>query len=106
LAQHNGFGLETFPENSKAGKRLSKGQYLLLIVQQTVRHAVGPSGLLIAIIGNGSFALSVLVWGWGKKEEETNHAFGKYCVPLQYTQSTCGAALKDDFNYNKRCFVK
>jgi len=68
LAQHNGFGLDTFPENSKAGKRLSKGQYLLLIVQQTVRQVVGPSGLLIAIIGYGSFASSVLVWGWGRKK--------------------------------------
>jgi hypothetical protein len=59
--------------------------------------------LLIAIIGYRSFALSVLVWGWAKKQrKETNPGFGKYCFPLQYTQSTCGAALKDDFNYNKR----
>jgi hypothetical protein len=62
---------------------------------------VGPSGLLIAIIGYRSFALSVLVWGWGKQKKETNPGFGKYCVSLQYTQSTCGAALKDHFNYNK-----
>jgi hypothetical protein len=33
LTQHNGFGLDIFPENAKAGKRLNKGQYLLLIVQ-------------------------------------------------------------------------
>jgi hypothetical protein len=33
LAQHNGFGLDIFAENTKAGKRLSKGQHLLLIVQ-------------------------------------------------------------------------
>jgi hypothetical protein len=32
LAQQNGFGLDIFPDNTKAGKRLSKGQYLLLIV--------------------------------------------------------------------------
>jgi len=62
----------------------------------------------MAIIGYRSFALSVLVWGCAKKRrKETNPGFVKYCVPLQYTQSTCGAALKDDFNYNnKRCFVK
>jgi hypothetical protein len=41
------------------------------------------------------------VWGWGKQKKETNPGFGKYCVSLQYTQSTCGAALKDHFNYNK-----
>jgi hypothetical protein len=33
FGSHNGFGLDIFPENTKAGKRLSKGQYLLLIVQ-------------------------------------------------------------------------
>jgi hypothetical protein len=32
LAQHNGFGLEIFPNNTKAVKMVSKGQYLLLIV--------------------------------------------------------------------------
>jgi hypothetical protein len=64
-------------------------------------------GMLIAIIGSRSFALSVLVLGWGKKKKKTNPGFGKCCVPLQYTQSTCGAALEDDFSYNnKRCFVK
>jgi hypothetical protein len=67
---------------------------------------VGLSGLRIAIIGYRSFALSVLVWGLEKKRKETNPGFGIYCVPLQYTQSTCGAALKDDFSYSKRCFVK
>jgi hypothetical protein len=68
---------------------------------------VGRSRLLIAIIGYRSYALSVLVWGWEKKKEkETNLGFGIYRVPLQYTQSTCGAALKDDFSYNKSCFVK
>jgi hypothetical protein len=41
-----------------------------------------------------------------KKEKETNPGFGIYRVPLQYTQSICGAALKDDFSYNKSCFVK
>jgi len=44
------------------------------------------------------------VWGCAKKKKkrkETNPGFVKYCVPLQYTQSICGAALKDDFNYNK-----
>jgi hypothetical protein len=43
------------------------------------------SRLIIAIIGYRSFALSVLVWGWGKKKKrkETNSDFGKYCVPLQ-----------------------
>jgi hypothetical protein len=30
----------------------------------------------IAIIGYRSFALSVLVWGWGKKKPP-NHGFGK-----------------------------
>ncbi len=30
---------------------------------------VGPSGLLAAIIGYRSFAVSVLVWGWGKKKK-------------------------------------
>jgi hypothetical protein len=29
---------------------------------------VGPSGLLIAIIGYRSFAVSVLLWGWEKKK--------------------------------------
>jgi hypothetical protein len=38
-----------------------------------------------------------------KNKKETNPGFEKYCVPLPYTQSTCGAALKDDFSYNKRC---
>jgi hypothetical protein len=47
------------------------------------------------------------VWGWEKKKrKETNPGFGIYCVPLKYTQSSCGAALKDDFSYNKSCFVK
>jgi hypothetical protein len=32
LAQHNGFGLDIFLEIIKVGKRLNKGQYLLLIV--------------------------------------------------------------------------
>jgi hypothetical protein len=32
LAEHNGFGLDNCPQIIKAGKRLSKGQYLLLIV--------------------------------------------------------------------------
>jgi hypothetical protein len=32
--------------------------------------ALGSSGLLIAIIGYRSFALSVLVWGWAKKKRE------------------------------------
>jgi hypothetical protein len=36
-----------------------------------------------------------------KREKILNPGFVKYCVPLQYTQSICGAALKDDFNYNK-----
>jgi hypothetical protein len=36
---------------TKGGKRLSKGQYLLLIVGETLRQVVGLSGLLIAIIG-------------------------------------------------------
>jgi hypothetical protein len=27
-----------------------------------------------------------------EKEKETNPGFGIYSVPLQYTQSTCGAA--------------
>jgi hypothetical protein len=31
---------------------------------------VGPSGLLIAIIGYWSFAVSVLVWTWGKRKEK------------------------------------
>jgi hypothetical protein len=45
--------------------------------------------------------VSIVVWGWerGKK----NPGFAKYCVPLPYTQSTCGAVLKDDVSYNKRC---
>jgi hypothetical protein len=29
LAQHNGFGLDILSDITKAGKRLSKGQYLL-----------------------------------------------------------------------------
>jgi hypothetical protein len=62
---------------------------------------VGRSRLLIAIIGYRTFALSVLLWGWGKKKKKTNPGFEKCCVPLQYTQSTCGAALEDDFSYNK-----
>jgi len=33
--------------------------------------------------------------GLGKKQKkETNPGFGKYCVPLPYTQSTYGAALR------------
>ncbi len=36
------------------------------------------------ITGHPSFAVSVLVWGWEKKEKETNPGFGKYCVPLPY----------------------
>ncbi len=69
---------------------------------------VSSSGLLIAIIGYPSFALSVLVWGCAKKKKrkETNPGFVKYCVPLQHTQSICGAALKDDFNYNKKVFCQ
>jgi hypothetical protein len=63
LAQQNGFGLDIFPDNTKGGKRLSKGQYLLLIVGYTLRQVVGPSGLLVAIIAYRSFAVSVLVWG-------------------------------------------
>jgi hypothetical protein len=43
--------------------------------------------------------------GWEKKKN-SNPGFEKYFVPLQYTQSTCGAALEDDFSSNKRCFVK
>jgi len=62
--QHNGFGLDIFAENNtKAGKRLSKGQYLLLIVGYTLSQVVGPSGLLVSIIGYRSFAVSVLFWG-------------------------------------------
>ncbi len=38
-----------------------------------------------------------------KKKKKTNPCFGKYCVPLPYTQSTCRAALKVDFSYNKSC---
>jgi len=56
--------------------------------------------LLVAIKGYGSFEVSVLV---EKNKKETNPGLEKYCVPLPYTQSTCGAALKDDFSYNKRC---
>jgi hypothetical protein len=68
---------------------------------------VGRSRLLIAIIGYGSFALSVLVWGCGEKgEKKTNPGFGKYCVRLQYTHRTCGAALEDDFSYNKKMFCQ
>jgi len=61
---------------------------------------VGPSGLVVPIIGYRSFVVSVLVWGW-KKIKETNPGFGKYCVPLPYIHSTCGATLKDDFNYSR-----
>jgi len=68
LAQQNGFALDNFPNNTKAGKRPSKGQCLLFIVGQTLRQVVGPSGLLVAIIGHRSFAVSVLVWGWGEKK--------------------------------------
>jgi hypothetical protein len=63
---------------------------------------VGPNGLLIVIIGYQSFVVLVLVWGWEKKLKN-DLGFGKYCVPLPYTHSTCGVALKDDFSYNRRC---
>jgi len=43
--------MDIFLKIIKAGERLSKGQYPLLIVGKTVRQVVGPSGLLIAIIG-------------------------------------------------------
>jgi len=33
---------------------------------------LGLSGLLIAIIGDRSFALSVLAWGWGEQKEKRN----------------------------------
>ncbi len=74
---------------------------MLLIIGYIVRYVVGPSGLLIVIIGYQSFIMLVLVWGWEKKEE-INLSFGKYCVPLPYTWSTCGVVLKDDFSYNRR----
>jgi hypothetical protein len=32
LAHHNGFGMDVFPDNTKAAERLSTGQYLLSIV--------------------------------------------------------------------------
>jgi hypothetical protein len=47
-----------------------------------------------------------LLRGVGKKINNSNPGFEKYFVPLQYTQSTFGAALEDDFSSNKRCFVK
>jgi hypothetical protein len=62
---------------------------------------VGPSGLLIVIIGYQSFVVLVLKWGWEKKKE-ISLGFGKYCVPLPHTQSTYGVTIKDDFSY-KRC---
>jgi hypothetical protein len=69
LVQHNGFGLDIFPQNNtKAGKRISKGQYVLLIVGETLKQVVGPSGLLVAIIGYPSFPVSVLVGGWEKSK--------------------------------------
>ncbi len=63
---------------------------------------VGPSGLLIVIIIYPSFVMLVLVWAW-EFFFNNNLGFGKYCVPLSYTQSTCGATLKDDFSYNRSC---
>jgi hypothetical protein len=57
--------------------------------------------LVVAIIGYRSVAVSVLVWGWERKIKIPGIA--KYCVPLPYTQSTCRAAVKYDFSYNKRC---
>jgi hypothetical protein len=45
--------------------------------------------------------VSVLVWGSERKEKIPGYV--KYCVPLPYTQSTCGAALKYDFSSDKRC---
>ncbi len=63
---------------------------------------VVPSRLLIVIIGYQLFVVLVLMWGW-EKRKEINFGFGKYCVRLPYTQSMCGATLKDDFSYNRRC---
>jgi hypothetical protein len=41
--------------------------------------------------------------GLGIKNLKINPGFGKYYLPLPYTQNTYGATLKDDFSHNKRC---
>jgi hypothetical protein len=64
------------------------------LLDRNVRKVVGPSGLLIAIIGYRSFVVSVLIGLGKKKKRETNPGFGKYCVPLPYSQSTYGVALR------------
>jgi hypothetical protein len=47
--------------------------------------------------------VSVLVWGWEKNEKKQILVLGKkYCVLLPYTQSTCGAGIKDDFSFHKK----
>jgi hypothetical protein len=102
LADQNGFALDSFPDSTKACKRPSKGQCLLFIVGQTLRQVVGPSGLLVAIIAHRSFAVSVLVWGWGKNKKLIL-VLRNIVFHGQYTQSTCGAALKEDFSNIKMC---
>jgi hypothetical protein len=46
--------------------------------------------------------VSVLVWGWEKNEKKQILVLGKYCVLLPYTESTCGAGIKDDFSFHKK----
>jgi hypothetical protein len=67
--------MDIFPDNTKAGKRVSKGQYLLLIVGCWSKW-VASSYYWLLILCSVIFSVGL------PTKKKTTPGFGKYCVPL------------------------